>query len=1019
MGFIVLRKPCTRWPYAKPIVRYSLLFIFMALAIAESVRPACILNASESQNLTLDTSLLQSCQKHLESETLVTRDCWNSASPQTRILCEYFLQRKLQKMPLPLDCSDEPFLKYEDICPLPPPLDLRLPDTRYVSVQSINSVPSMHRSAQCHGCGYDGGMLEGRNARLLVIDPLGAHEHLNRSIVGVSRWSSFISAAGNSDLTTAHVLPRTPQHLYCARRITQPVIIFDILGWHIGHLIIDVFEALFDVTQRLRAEGKESLVFMGVADQHNMREYFAALLGTYIGRERNAFSLLRHFTGFTIHSKRALDMLPGITCFDDEVHIQLDVRETFSVRGPDLRNLDQRRQRYSSLRDFLLRHASPAETEAKKEEDVHRVTVVAREGSRTILNFPEVISSLLGMKNIIVQIAHLEKLSFREQLSLFAHETDVLVCQQGTAAHNAIFMPSGTSLVLFMQPGWCDWHWQFTSQALVGSQNAIAICQKPEPQPTFVVRWSKQSWLQGPWWSKNIPINVDPDLARLGVETAVNSFSILDHAVIYGEDLHIDSGELLNTCADDINMTVVGSAWALTEVRQVPGSTSWSYFVLPKIEFKWAGNGLMPSTRVQEEAIAERKFCTRLWDSQTCELLHPTRCMNSFEFNEFAHSIQVIKSSFLATVESWISGHNRRHFQLQDRRTLQFPEPYSGLPFSIGDGRLVMASEDVPYALSDTCTAHRFERCDCIKMSRSYMERYLLVRHLERYYGSKHPVPLWQPSQDLPFVFLHLEKTAGTCLRDILADAGRQSPDLKSFLPCHGGVDCMTFNLRQASASENLFGGHFAYGAWEELGFPRAYVSTIQRHPVARAISYYYERVYPQNGIKLNDLPARDLRTVLNFWRGSAYSLWRDEGLSDAGCKMVCGVKTHSGQSPLMAPLKSAAETMGRCTVDLAVKRLNDEFLVGIQERWEETVDVFGYFLPWLETSITKGCAASTHGSNRRSVIFETIETISDEARALIEEYNQCDMALYAAAQEKFSRQLESIERITRQRTFD
>ncbi|GBG27133.1 Hypothetical Protein FCC1311_033562 [Hondaea fermentalgiana] len=751
---------------------------------------------------------------------MLNTDCWNVSTPQARILCEHFLQQRSKQIDANASWEDpcnaqEHVLRYTDVCSATQDaaagLSNMLPRTRQFSMQSVDATPSMHRSAICEGCAYDGN--QGNGATLIVNDPLGAHVHVDSQIIGTNRWSDFMRTSGLPIFTKAKVVTSSTPMVRCARRVSQPAIIFDLLGWHVGHLIIDVLEALYEAMRDLRDRGKEPLLFIDVADKDNLRLYSGTLMSNL----------------------RALDLLPGLTCFDDSVQIQLDVQDTFSVRGPDLSGLAARRQHYSALRSFLteaegIRQPAP---QARPLATPRRVTVVKRAGSRIVTNFDAVAEAMKQVDNVVVRVVALEKMAFAEQMTLFAQGTDVLVCQQGTAAHNAMFMPEGASLVLWMQPGWCAWHWQFTSQAMVGSQRAVAVCQPPKVAPLqsveFPVRWGLKSWRQGPWWSKDVSMSVNITLAQHALRLAILAETDESHGApfLLGSDLR----------------------------------------------------------EVEPSAFAEEPLGND--QGSECE-------------GDRALPVRPVLAQF------------------------------------------------------DTAVSHPDE-----------------------------------PAFVYKAVF----------------EAAFRMPD--AFLPCHGGVPCMTFSMSDAPPSSSVIGGHFEFGAWKPLLSPgaQAYCVTIQRHPVARVISFYYERVFPSLQVRLNELPEANLTFVMEQWRGSAFGRWRDEGLSNAGCKMMCGIREYRGFLPEESPYPQSLEA-AECTPDLAVRRLEDECLIGMQERWEDTLQVFSYFLPWASAALRQGCPATTHGSNRRAVVFETIETLSDTARRVIEEHNQCDLALYARAQEKFERQL-------------
>ena len=218
------------------------------------------------------------------------------------------------------------------------------------------------------------------------------------------------------------------------------------------------------------------------------------------------------------------------------------------------------RQRYSAFRAWLWLQLGWSAPEVKPAATVPDaglrtvVSVVRRISTRSLLNHDEVLTLLQKHFNnsdgntsgnegssgsyqrnggpvppsTIVRELTLEKLTFTEQ-AVALRETDVLVCQYGSAAHNVLFMKPGSVLVLLMQPHWCKWAWAFASQATLLDIHVWIYCDEPEqeslpsssPQLSpvqshqnayrnmFRARWHEQSWLQGPWFSKDESFAVD------------------------------------------------------------------------------------------------------------------------------------------------------------------------------------------------------------------------------------------------------------------------------------------------------------------------------------------------------------------------------------------------------------------------------------------------------------------------------------------------------------------------------
>ena len=105
---------------------------------------------------------------------------------------------------------------------------------------------------------------------------------------------------------------------------------------------------------------------------------------------------------------------------------------------------------------------------------------------------------------------------------------DVFISQQGTGFHNVLFMRPGTTAILIMQPGWCRFHWQFSDQAILLDIHVVLLCQDNIPEALrfqraylqddasgsilsvdSTLRWHKKGYMQGPWHSKSVDVNVN------------------------------------------------------------------------------------------------------------------------------------------------------------------------------------------------------------------------------------------------------------------------------------------------------------------------------------------------------------------------------------------------------------------------------------------------------------------------------------------------------------------------------
>eukprot|EP01041_Mallomonas_annulata_P002467 gene2467-4787_t len=312
------------------------------------------------------------------------------------------------------------------------------------------------------------------------------------------------------------------------------------------------------------------------------------------------------------------------------------------------------------------------------------------------------------------------------------------------------------------------------------------------------------------------------------------------------------------------------------------------------------------------------------------------------------------------------------------------------------------------------------------------------------------PKVQYLPSVSIPFVFLHIDKTAGTTLREFIVESA-ETHGLNHFVPCHGTVHCVTVTLNnnrndhnhnhspepaadpdpittptlssQPTSSKDLHNvsvvaGHFFWDVWKDLpnfhgdDVPACFV--MLRHPVVRAISYYYQRCYDSDtcityGKMLNEISPQELEMFVvasrnaNYMADNVTMMVTDEGLEDAACRVMSNERQTSGiiikpppfQLPIPPPLPSYA-------IPVALNNI-EKCVVGLLEKWELTKRMLKFWYPWMDL----------HRDRKKMSLYkgkETLESLRPDLKEVIERYNRCDMQLYEKALEIFLKQKEIIE---------
>jgi hypothetical protein len=231
-----------------------------------------------------------------------------------------------------------------------------------------------------------------------------------------------------------------------------------------------------------------------------------------------------------------------------------------------------------------------------------------------------------------------------------------------------------------------------------------------------------------------------------------------------------------------------------------------------------------------------------------------------------------------------------------------------------------------------------------------------------------------------PVIFLHIPKTAGTTLHDIL---DRQYPpeEVHSFgADAHASVAQYKSLDEESRNKIRLLRGHMAFGLHEYMPNVAGYF-TILRDPVSRVISYYnfirrtpdhylYDQVIG-NDLSLHALLESGLPLMMN----------------DAQVRLISGVWGE----PAFAEVSPAM-------LDSAKKNLADAFIVvGLTEQFDKTLCLLKEKLNWQQDITYQRLNVSRQGMTEKQLPKATVE--------LIKHVNRQDIALYAYAQDLFKEQ--------------
>jgi hypothetical protein len=221
-------------------------------------------------------------------------------------------------------------------------------------------------------------------------------------------------------------------------------------------------------------------------------------------------------------------------------------------------------------------------------------------------------------------------------------------------------------------------------------------------------------------------------------------------------------------------------------------------------------------------------------------------------------------------------------------------------------------------------------------------------------------------------VFLHIPKTAGTAMRSVIE---KNVPPPKRIEIYRVGAKTLAEALweqRHKVESAEIVTGHIERRVHEFIDRPVRYF-TILRDPIERVVSLYK---YIKVDFDKHPLHAKFRSGEMTF---DQWIRQRPRMASNVQTKMVSGLATeYEPATPYMLPA--------------AIRALHDMAAVGVQERFNSSVDAICQALGWTPVYENR---------NRSSLdnwTFIEAEGISRETIEIIREINDLDYQLYNEA---------------------
>lgn len=238
-------------------------------------------------------------------------------------------------------------------------------------------------------------------------------------------------------------------------------------------------------------------------------------------------------------------------------------------------------------------------------------------------------------------------------------------------------------------------------------------------------------------------------------------------------------------------------------------------------------------------------------------------------------------------------------------------------------------------------------------------------------------------------VFTHIPKTAGSTLRSVLK-AAYPEPLSRRFSPMKDILtddhDSYARHLRSflRSCQENphlqLVYGHVLFGVHVHIKRKCQY-ATILRHPIDRVLSNYYYRA--EHGYCTSP------------------NLSLADYLSGKSPMKEMQFEADNTQTRFLSALDGTPQAVpfGACTPEMLTRakaNLNSYLLVGLTERFSDTIELFGKILSWK--------IIPPHSIERATKPYPKRESTSREIINIAEQNNALDLELFEHAVSLFNK---------------
>jgi len=227
-------------------------------------------------------------------------------------------------------------------------------------------------------------------------------------------------------------------------------------------------------------------------------------------------------------------------------------------------------------------------------------------------------------------------------------------------------------------------------------------------------------------------------------------------------------------------------------------------------------------------------------------------------------------------------------------------------------------------------------------------------------------------------VFIHIEKTAGSSLLKELIEENCQDHRRMSRLKSY-------FQNRDAEC----ISGHFPYGMHIFSKKEIKYI-TMLRDPIERAVSWYYFIKDLERTDLWKPHPLReyaDSVTISEFYKNKRYA--------NRQSRFIAGYLFHKSY-----PIMNKSNYFRESLIEKAKMNLNRIYAFGLQERYQESVEIIMNMIGW-----DKHKKVPMQAKTKKRPSIEEIEDLNPRVISSLRESHQLDIELYEYARDVFDSQ--------------